>query len=79
MIQLDGLTKRQVELLDMMWEIDDPSDIENFIEVLSDEDQADCRTLMNMIAVVLVDQSVDSLDDYDDATEVLDQFTLGKT
>lgn len=48
-MELRGLTARQVEIADMLWECDDNHDIENLLVSLSDDDRKTAETLMIMI------------------------------
>jgi hypothetical protein len=76
MIHLDGLTQRQVELLDAIWEMDTQSEVNEFLETLDEVDKQNCQILMRMLILGLIDQSVDELPAYRDAAKVLEKYRL---
>lgn len=76
MIQLDGLTPRQVELLDTIWSMDSQDEVNEFLSTLDPEDQLNCQTLMRMLVLGLVDQAVDELPAYKEANLVLEKYRL---
>jgi adenylosuccinate synthase len=76
MIQLDGLTKHQIALLDKIWSIDSVEDCQAYIMALPEADQFECQNLVRLIALELIDQAVDKMDDWTESREVLDQFKL---
>jgi hypothetical protein len=71
MIQLDGLTERQVKLLDIIWNIDSMEECQEYIMSLSERDQMECQTLVKLLAIEVLDQSVDRMDDWTEAREVI--------
>ncbi len=78
MIQLVGLTHRQVELLDVLWDLDSAEEVQHFISELSDRDQQECQTLMELLRLELLDQSINLLLSFKEANKVISKFTLGK-
>jgi hypothetical protein len=76
MIQLDGLNKHQIALLDTIWNIDSVEDCQAYIMSLPPSDQLECQNLVRVIALELIDQAVDKMDDWAESREVLDQFKL---
>jgi hypothetical protein len=76
MIQLDGLTKHQIALLEKIWAIDSVEDCHEYIMSLPHHDQVECQNLVRVIALELIDQAVDQMDDWSESREVLDQFKL---
>lgn len=76
MIELTGLTPRQVELLDTIWNIDSVEDCHEYIQNLEPQDQLDCQTLVRMIALELIDQAVNGMDQWRESQVVLDKYRL---
>lgn len=76
MIELTGLTPRQVELLDTIWNIDSVEDCHEYIQGLAPADQLDCQTLVRVIALELIDQAVNEMDQWAEAKQVLDKYRL---
>ena len=56
---IDGLTKRQVELLDIMWNcIDTDEEMLEWIDTLEPEEQAEVATLQQMLILEVLDQEM---------------------
>ena len=75
MIQLTGLTRRQVDILNVIWNIDSMEEVEEYISGLQDNDQRECHTLMNLIALELIDQAVEKNNNYSNVLEILDKYS----
>lgn len=60
-IQLEGLTEKQMALCDIMWAIETMEGVESFISTLPAKDQRDCRSLIEMMQLAFAD-SVDTTD-----------------
>ena len=57
---IDGLTKRQVELLDIMWNcIDTDEEMLEWIETLDPEEQTDVATLQQLLILEVLDQEAE--------------------
>jgi hypothetical protein len=74
MIHIDGLTRRQVKLLDIIWNIDSMEECQEYIMSLSEGDQMECQTLVKLLAIEVLDQSVDRMDDWAESRQVLEKF-----
>ena len=76
-MRLEGLTEHQVELLDIMWAIDEFSELEAWMETLSNEDKAEAELLQRL---VILEEFEAMLADskYPDAKRVIDKFRLTK-
>jgi hypothetical protein len=55
-IKLDGLNKRQQVLADIMWTIEDWSDVERFIATLPKRERIECEGIVEMMRMELVEQ-----------------------
>jgi adenylosuccinate synthase len=76
MIQIDGLTKHQVALLDTIWNIDTVQECHQYIQSLPESDKLECQRLVRLIALELIDQAVSEMDDWQESRQVLDKFKL---
>jgi len=76
-MKLDGLTERQVELLDTMWAIDEFTDLEAWMATLSRADRMEAQNLQNLVILEAFEESMEH-SKYPDANRVIDQFRLTK-
>ncbi len=59
MITISGLTKRQVELLDTMWELKDMEDYEQWRDSLDEDTMNEVDTLEQMVLLAQSDEIAD--------------------
>lgn len=76
-MKLDGLTEHQVELLDTMWNIDEFTDLEAWMETLSKEDKAEAELLQRLVILEEFEGMLAN-SKYPEANMVIDQFRLTK-
>jgi hypothetical protein len=74
MIKLDGITTRQLELLEIMWNIPTTDDLVTWITTLDDQDARDANTLSQVLIYEYLDQQLEKNPDFSDAQEVLATF-----
>lgn len=74
MIQIQGLTRKQVAMLDIMWSMQDIEEVEAWQSTLNDADKAMAELLMNMILLEMVEQV--EVSDFSEANAVLARFRL---
>jgi len=55
-IKLDGLNKRQQVLADIMWSIEEWSDVERFVATLPKRERIECEGIVEMMKMELVEQ-----------------------
>lgn len=67
MIELHGLTEKQMALCDIMWSIETMEGVESFISTLPLKDQYECRTLIEMMQLAFIDE----IDSTDEAEEII--------
>jgi hypothetical protein len=83
-IKLEGLNARQKVLADIMWAIEEWSDVERFIATLPKREKAECQSIVEMMKMELVEtyrkgMAEDGmLPDNLEAKRVIDQFRLTK-
>ena len=75
MIEINGLTQEQVEMLDVMWELDSEQEYLQWYELLDSRDQEMADLLMRMIILAEIDNIADEASER--ATkELLKKFVL---
>ncbi len=74
MITISGLTKRQVELLDTMWELKDMEDYEQWRDSLDEETMNEVDTLEQMVLLAQSDEIADC--ECEKAMAYLNKFML---
>ena len=77
MITLEGLSKAQVAMCDLLWDIEDINEMELFLDTLDAPDKKMALTLIQMIVLADIDQQVNSMEDYPDAKRILSTITKG--
>lgn len=75
MIQINGLTKSQVAMLDAMWACDSYEEFEEFLETLTDHGRTQAMRLQQMILLAQLDEDVAKMP-LMEANKVLDKFRL---
>ena len=73
-ITLTNLTAEQVEMLEILWNLTDLSEVEQFQSTLSDPELDLCETLIRLIILETVDDIV--CEDLSQARAVLKKFQL---
>ena len=71
-IKLEGLNARQRVLADIMWSIEEWTDVERFIATLPKAERLECRTLIQMMIMAFADE----ITEVDEAKTLLKEFTL---
>ena len=61
MIKIDGLTRQQVAMLDIIWSMDTQEEIEEFIAGLDEDEQFEYQVLSKMIIFAMIDREVDKM------------------
>ena len=74
MITISGLTKKQVELLDTMWDLKDMEDYENWRNGLNEETMNEVDTLEQMVLLAQSDEIEDC--ECEKAMAYLNKFML---
>jgi hypothetical protein len=74
--ELHGLTARQQFLADIMWQLEEYDDVEAFIATLPDLEACECRSIIEIMQLALVEQCADGEPRVTEAAEVLDKFRL---
>lgn len=76
-MRIEGLTERQVELLDTMWEIEEFTELEEWMATLCRADRMEAQRLQQLVVLEAFEELVEK-DGYPEANKVIDQFRLTK-
>jgi len=72
-MKLDGLTERQVELLDTMWEIEEFDELEAWMKTLTRADRFEAENLQRLVILETFEELMaDSK--YPEANQVIDRI-----
>ena len=69
-MQINGLTERQVELLDIMWDIEEYSELEAWMETLDPAEKSQAESLQRLVLLESFEELLDE-GQYPDARRVL--------
>lgn len=76
-MRIEGLTERQVELLDTMWAIEEFTELEQWMDTLDRADRMEAENLQRLVVLETFEELLES-SKYPDANRVIDQFRLTK-
>ena len=72
---INGLTERQVEMLDMMWNVlDTEEEYLNWYENLEADEQRQADLLQRMVIMSMVDEEMAEMTSFPDARRVIQQI-----
>ena len=72
MIEIRGLSPKQMALADIMWKISDREGVEAFIATLPKSEARTCRVLIELMQLAFLDE----VDNTQDADRVIDKFRI---
>jgi hypothetical protein len=70
---IEGLTKKQVALLDIMWALDDEKSVENFVRSLPLADRQQADSLKTLLIHEVLEEWLDGVTEFPDAAEVIER------
>ena len=70
---IEGLTKKQVAILDIMWTLDDEQSVENFVRSLPPADRQQAQTLKTLLIHEMLEQWLDGVTEFPDAQAVINR------
>ena len=76
-MRIEGLTERQVELLDTMWEIEEFDELEAWMTTLCRADRMEAENLQRLVVLETFEELLEQ-SKYPEADRVIDQFRLTK-
>jgi hypothetical protein len=71
MIELTGLTKRQMVLADILWSIEEWDMVETFINSLSKRDRIDCEGIIEMMTMSMIEELGNK--DFTEANKIIEK------
>ena len=74
-MRIEGLTEHQVELLDTMWAIDEFSELEAWMDTLSNADRVEAETLQRLVILEEFETMLAN-SKYPEANMVIQKFRL---
>ena len=72
MIEIQGLSPKQMALADIMWSISSKEGVEAFIATLPTAEKRECKSLIELMQLAFMDDITDTLE----ACVVIDKFRL---
>ena len=69
-MKIEGLTERQVELLDTMWDIEEYTDLEAWMDTLDPSERKEAEALQRLVVLETFEELLDK-GSYPDARRVL--------
>jgi hypothetical protein len=72
MIKIQGLTRRQRALADVLWKLEDWESVETFLSGLHSDTRKDAELVVQLMEL----SAIDKIMDVDLAVKVLDRFSL---
>ena len=72
MIEIQGLSPKQMALADIMWAISSKEGVDAFIATLPCAEQRECKSLIELMQLAFMDDITDTLE----ACVVIDKFRL---
>ena len=76
LITLEGLTKRQKKLLQIIWSIDSKEQLFMWVRSLKQSDREMVSTLLTVISLEVMEDFID--EDFTEANEVISKFKLSE-
>jgi hypothetical protein len=76
-MRIEGLTERQVELLDTMWAIEEFDELEDWMATLCRADRMEAENLQRLVVLETFEELLEQ-DGYPEANMVINQFRLTK-
>ena len=74
-MEIDGLSRRQKQMLDIMWSLDSKEELYEWINSLkSERERRMAHVLLTMLMLEGIDEFIQEMDSYPEAMEVLSNF-----
>jgi hypothetical protein len=70
---IQGLTRKQITLLDIMWAIEDEKSVENFIRSLPASDRQQAHSLKTLLIHEVLEEWLDGVTEFPDAQAVIER------
>jgi hypothetical protein len=76
LISLDGLTRKEKKMLQIMWSIDSKEQLQYWVSSLNKRDRITATSLLMLIKYEMLEHMMD--DEYTEANEIISKFTLSE-
>ena len=76
-MKIEGLTERQVELLDTMWDIEEYTELEAWMDTLAPSERKEAEALQRLVVLETFEELLEQ-EGYPEAIRVINQFRLTK-
>ena len=70
---IEGLTKKQVAILDIMWSLDDEQSVENFVRSLPPADRQQAHSLKTLLIHEMLEEWLEGVTEFPDAQAVIER------
>lgn len=78
-MEIKGLSKRQKQMLDIMWSLDSKEELYAWIDTLKTErEKRMAHVLLMMLMLEGIDDYIQQMDSYPEATDFLSNFMVSK-
>ncbi len=76
MINIDGLTQEQCDMLDIIWSFKTHDEYDNWLMCLDEYEMNMARNLMELLALAIIDEALEAkkADPYKEAKQVINQI-----
>ena len=71
--KIEGLTKKQVAILDIMWTLDDEKSVENFVRSLPPADRYQAHSLKTLLIHEMLEEFLEGVTEFPDAQAVIER------
>ena len=71
---INGLNAKQRALADIMWALDGYDQVQAFIATLPLRDQKECRSIIELMKMAVVEQCYDGIGEMTEATQLLQKY-----
>ena len=71
--KIEGLTKKQVALLDIMWTLDDADSVQNFISSLPNSDRIQAQSLVIMLTHEMLEEFLEGVTEFPEVQEIIER------
>ena len=71
--KIDGLTKKQVALLDIMWTLDDEQSVKNFVRSLPPADRQQAQTLKTLLIHEMLEEWLEGVTEFPEVAEIIER------
>ena len=70
---IDGLTRKQVAILDIMWTLEDQDSVHNFIRSLPPTDRLQAQSLATLLIHEALEEWLEGITEFPDAMEIIER------